>query len=290
MIHATGELRAMEEIKMTNSTFLKEIAEKYGFDAEEFRTTIMKTCIGDKNASVIPDAEFAIFLFVAKTYGLNPLTKEIYIFPKKGGGMIPVVSIDGWIKIIKSNPNFDGMTFQDQLDKDGKLIAIKCAIRLKGIKDPIEVTEYLKECEQKHSDAWQKYPARMLRHKATIQCARYAFGLSGIYEEDEAKRINEANHNVQTKLVSYDVLTQIKQLINITQTEEEKVLKYGRVNRLEDLPDEIAQRILDTLQQRKNEKEQSFLQQKQIEAPIQDAEYIHVQDIEYAPQEQRTAV
>ncbi|WP_208434731.1 recombinase RecT, partial [Bartonella taylorii] len=80
---------------MTNSTFLKEMAGKYGFSAEEFRETIMKTCIGYKNASVITDAEFAIFLFVAKTYGLNPLTKEIYIFPKKGGGMIPVVSIDG---------------------------------------------------------------------------------------------------------------------------------------------------------------------------------------------------
>ncbi|WP_375659629.1 recombinase RecT [Bartonella sp. MR30HLJHH] len=277
---------------MKNSTFLTEIAGKYGFDTEEFRTTIMKTCIGDKNASMIKDAEFATFLFVAKTYGLNPLAKEIYVFPKKGGGMIPVVSIDGWIKIIKSNPNFDGMTFQDQLDKDGNIIAIKCAIRLKGIKDPIEVTEYLKECEQDKSEAWQKYPARMLRHKATIQCARYAFGLSGIYEEDEAKRINETNHNVQTKLVSYDVLTQIKQLINITQTEEEKVLKYGRVDRLEDLPDERAQSILDVLQKRQHEKEQSFLQQKQIEAPIQDAEYIHVQDIKYAPtpQEQRTAV
>ncbi|WP_375696045.1 recombinase RecT [Bartonella sp. AC67GZZY] len=275
---------------MTNSTFLKEMAGKYGFSAEEFRTTIIKTCIGDKNANAITDAEFAVFLFVANTYGLNPLTKEIYALPKKGGGIIPVVSIDGWIKIIKSNPDFDGMTFQDQLDKDGNLIAIKCAIRLKGIKDPIEVTEYLKECEQGHSDPWKKYPARMLRHKATIQCARYAFGLSGIYEEDEAKRINETNHNVQTKLVSYDVLMQIKQLINITQTEEEKVLDYAQVDRLEDLPDEVAQRILDVLQKRQHEKEQSFRQQKQIEAPIQDAEYIHVQDIEYGPQEQRTAV
>ncbi len=277
---------------MTNSTSLTEIAEKYGFSAEEFRTTIIKTCIGDKNASAINDVEFAVFISVANIYGLNPLTKEIYVFPKKGGGMIPVVSIDGWIKIIKSNPNFDGMTFQDQLDKDGNLIAIKCAIRLKGIKDSIEVTEYLKECEQEKSEAWQKYSARMLRHKATIQCARYAFGFSGIYEEDEAKRINETNHNVQTKLVSYDVLTQIKQLINITQTEEEKVLDYAKVDRLEDLPDEIAQRILDVLQKRKNEKEQSFLQQKKIEAPIQDAEYIHVQDIEYAPtpHEQGTAV
>ncbi|WP_375616983.1 recombinase RecT, partial [Bartonella sp. AP58NXGY] len=150
---------------MTNSS-LTTMASKYGFSHDQFRKTIIKTCINHN----FSDEEFAAFISVANTYGLNPLTKEIYALPKKGGGIIPVVSIDGWIKIIKSNPQFDGMTFQDQLDKDGNIIAIKCAIRLKGIKDPIEVTEYLNECKQK-SDTWQKYPARMLRHKATIQCA-----------------------------------------------------------------------------------------------------------------------
>jgi hypothetical protein len=29
----------------------------------------------------------------------------------------------------------------------------------------------------------------MLRHKCMVQCARIAFGLSGIYEPDEAQRI-----------------------------------------------------------------------------------------------------
>ena len=33
----------------------------------------------------------------------------------------------------------------------------------------------------------------MLRHKAAIQCARVAFSLSGIYEPDEAERIEESS-------------------------------------------------------------------------------------------------
>jgi len=33
----------------------------------------------------------------------------------------------------------------------------------------------------------------MLRHKALIQCARIAFGFSGIYDEDEAARIVETS-------------------------------------------------------------------------------------------------
>jgi hypothetical protein len=36
-------------------------------------------------------------------------------------------------------------------------------------------------------------PKRMLRHKALIQAARIAFGFSGIYDEDEATRIKDAN-------------------------------------------------------------------------------------------------
>ncbi|WP_273783859.1 recombinase RecT, partial [Bartonella sp. AU15XJBT] len=203
------------------------------------------------------------------------------------------VSIDGWIKIIKSNSQFDGMTFQDQLDKDGNLIAIKCAIRLKGIKDPIEVTEYLKECKKENSDPWSKYPARMLRHKATIQCARYAFGFSGIYEEDEAARIN---NTTQVQLISYDMLEQIKELIKETGTNENNLLSYANVENLTDLSCEKAQEVLALLEKRKNiQREralQSHTQQEQINASIQDAEYIHVQDIEYAPtqQEQEMAV
>ncbi|QEE11908.1 phage recombination protein Bet [Bartonella krasnovii] len=274
---------------MTNPTFLTTIANKYGFSHDEFRKTIIKTCINQQ----FSDEEFAAFISVANTYGLNPLTKEIYAFPKRGGGIIPVVSIDGWIKIIKSNPQFDGMTFQDQLDKDGNLIAIKCAIRLKGVKDPIEVTEYLSECLQEKSDPWKKYPARMLRHKATIQCARYAFGFSGIYEEDEAKRINDTT---QVQLVSYAMLKQIKGLIKETETNEDDLLAYAKVENLTDLSCEKAQEVLGLLEKKKNiQREralQSLPQQEQINASIQDAEYIHIQDIEYAPtsHEQQRAV
>ncbi|WP_180299363.1 phage recombination protein Bet [Bartonella tribocorum] len=273
---------------MTN-TQLATMAKKYGFSHDEFRKTIIKTCINHN----FSDEEFAAFISVANTYGLNPLTKEIYAFPKKGGGIIPVVSIDGWIKIIKSNPQFDGMTFQDQLDKDGNLIAIKCAIRLKGIKDPIEVTEYLKECKKEKSDPWDQYPARMLRHKATIQCARYAFGFSGIYEEDEAARIN---NTTPVQLISYDMLEQIKELIKETGTNENNLLSYTNVKNLTDLSCEKAQEVLALLEKRKNiQREralQSHTQQEQINASIQDAEYIHIQDIEYAPtqQEQEMAV
>jgi hypothetical protein len=35
----------------------------------------------------------------------------------------------------------------------------------------------------------------MLRHKAMVQCARICFGLSGIYEPDEASRIESVHQS-----------------------------------------------------------------------------------------------
>ena len=51
------------------------------------------------------------------------------------------------------------------------------------------MTEYYSECVRS-TDPW-KMKHRMLRHKALIQAARYAFGFSGIYDEDEGAKIAE---------------------------------------------------------------------------------------------------
>jgi len=48
------------------------------------------------------------------------------------------------------------------------------------------------ECKRDGVGPWKSHPRRMLRHKALIQCARLAFGYTGIYDEDEAQRITEA--------------------------------------------------------------------------------------------------
>ncbi|OPB31430.1 phage recombination protein Bet [Bartonella sp. AR 15-3] len=260
---------------MTHSP-LALISQKYGFSEQEFRKTIIKTCISHN----FSDEEFAAFISVANTYGLNPLTKEIYALPKRGGGIIPVVSIDGWIKIIKSNPQFDGMTFQDQLDKNGQLIAIKCAIRLKEIKDPIEVTEYLNECKQK-TDPWQKYPARMLRHKAVIQCARYAFGFSGIYDEDEAERINQGSHS-QRQLVSDEMIMEIQGLMHETQTDETKVLSFANVKNITDLSLQEGQIVLQLLQ--KKREKQPPQEQQPVEI-VYDYDDIYSQDRVHPPEQ-----
>lgn len=167
---------------------LMDMATRYGMEPAAFEATLRATVM-PSNQDVSRE-QFAAFLLVAKEYRLNPLTKEIYAFPGKGGSIQPIVSIDGWMRMINNHPDFDGMEFVDNLE-DGKLVSITCKMFRKDRAHPISVTEYMAECKR-GTDTWNKWPARMLRHKAAIQAARYAFGFSGIYDEDEAARMVEA--------------------------------------------------------------------------------------------------
>lgn len=134
----------------------------------------------------VSDAQLTALMVVANQYGLNPWTKEIYAFPDRQNGIVPVVGVDGWARIINSHPQFDGMDF----DQDAE--SCTCTIYRKDRTHPIKVTEWMEECRRANVGPWQSHPRRMLRHKAMIQCARLAFGFGGIYEPDEAERIAEA--------------------------------------------------------------------------------------------------
>lgn len=142
----------------------------------------------------VSDAQMTALLIVAQNYRLNPWTKEIYAFPDKNNGIVPVVGIDGWSRIINEHPQFDGIDFQ--FDDEG----CTCIIYRKDRTHPVKITEYMAECKRA-TGPWQSHPRRMLRHKAMIQCARVAFGFGGIFDQDEAERIVENKHTDPLPLV-----------------------------------------------------------------------------------------
>jgi phage recombination protein Bet len=158
---------------------LQLMAGKYNVEPKKLLETLKNTVF--RGAT---DDELVALVVVANEYGLNPLCKEIYAFPAKGGGIVPVVSIDGWIRMMNDHPQFDGIDYEFEHDEGGKLIACTSVIYRKDRAKPVRVTEYMVEC-RRNTDPW-KMEHRMLRHKATIQGARVAFGFSGITDEDEA--------------------------------------------------------------------------------------------------------
>lgn len=131
----------------------------------------------------VTDAQMTALMVVANQYGLNPWTKEIYAFPDKNNGIVPVVGVDGWARIINSHPQFDGMEFAQDDE------SCTCIMYRKDRTHPIKVTEYMSECKRSNAGPWTSHPKRMLRHKAMIQCSRLAFGFGGIYDPEEAEVI-----------------------------------------------------------------------------------------------------
>lgn len=169
-------------------SLLAKLGERYSVEPEKMMSTLKATAFKVQNGEVSNEQMMAL-LIVADQYGLNPWTKEIYAFPDQRNGIVPVVGVDGWSRIINSHPEFDGMSFTQDEE------SCTCIIYRKDRSHPIEVTEYLIECIRPNVAPWKTHPKRMLRHKAMIQCSRLAFGFAGIYDQDEAERIVEREIN-----------------------------------------------------------------------------------------------
>jgi len=164
------------------TTAIAKLAERFALGNASEATEILKATAFKGPAT---DAQMTALCVVAQQYGLNPFTRELYAFPDRNNGIVPVVGVDGWSRIINDNPQFDGMDFKQDEE------SCTCTIYRKDRSHPIVVTEYMTECKRDVAP-WKSHPRRMLRHKAMIQCARLAFGFAGIYDQDEAERIAEA--------------------------------------------------------------------------------------------------
>jgi phage recombination protein Bet len=162
----------------------KDLATTYQVEPAELIATVKAICF-DKGAAT--DPQLFTYLSIAKQLELNPFNREIYAFVANGKMQI-IVGLDGWIKMSTRNPNFAGFEFFDHHADDGKLTAVTCRMWRKDWAHSAEATEYLEECKGT-SDPWKKWPHRMLRNKAYIQCARMTFGFAGVVDPDEAERI-----------------------------------------------------------------------------------------------------
>ena len=175
-------------------TLTNKLAQQFDMgDGSGLADTLKATCF--KSGTQVTEAQMTALLIVANQYGLNPFTKEIFAFPDKGG-IVPVVGVDGWSRIMNNHAQFDGMEFTFSEGSTTSEASCTCIIYRKDRSHPISATEYLAECRKDNSPAWKSHPRRMLRHKAMIQAARLAFGFSGIYDQDEAERIVDAPSNM----------------------------------------------------------------------------------------------
>lgn len=197
---------AKTETELVNIPLVGTLAKSFEVDPATLITTMKRTCFRQKKLKAsdpappeITNEQLLMLMVVAKQYQLNPFTRELYAFPSDGG-ITPIVGVDGWAKIINSRPEMDGVEFDygptiaavPHPTEPGGFISKPCPewveaiIYVKGRSKPVRVREYIMEC-RRDSTPWTGMPFRMLRHKAFMQAGRLAFGLGGIFDEDEAE-------------------------------------------------------------------------------------------------------
>jgi phage recombination protein Bet len=191
----------------TKQSLVAKFASKYSIESEKLLVILKATAFKVDKGPEVTNEQMAALLVVADQYGLNPFTREIFAFPDKKNGIVPVVGVDGWSRIVNDHPQSDGFEFRQAPEMTTPKDAQPCpewmevVIYRKDRGHPIVVREYIDEVYRKpytRDDGskvlgpWQTHTKRFLRHKTFIQGARIAYGFSGIYDEDEAERIIEA--------------------------------------------------------------------------------------------------
>lgn len=195
----------LTEMPKKRTSLVEKMASKFSIDAEKFLDVLKATAFRQSDGGAPSNEQMAALLVVADQYGLNPFTKEIYAFSDKRAGIVPVVGVDGWSRIINEHPASDGFDFKESekivVPEHGKACPewLEVIIHRKDRAHPIIVREYIDEVYRPPfmkdgraiNGPWQTHTKRMFRHKVLIQGARIAYGFTGIYDEDEAERIVE---------------------------------------------------------------------------------------------------
>jgi len=175
-------------------SLVAKFASKFGVEPNKMIGTLKATAFRQNGRDEeVTNEQMMALLVVADQYNLNPWTREIFAFNDRSRGVVPIVSVDGWSRIINEHSALDGVEFTygpaSGKHKDAPEW-IECSIYRKDRSRPTVIREFLAEC-YRDTGPWNSHPSRMLRWKSLIQASRVAFGFSGIYDQDEAERIIE---------------------------------------------------------------------------------------------------
>lgn len=186
------ENRDTSAAKAQTQGLIARLAGRFGVEPNRLLKCLTTQVFKQADGRQPSNEELMVLLLVCENFGLSPFNREIYAFRGKNGDIVPVVSLDGWAKIVRSQKDFNGVSFRFS-ETTVKAAGcnqelpefVECAMRLKGVDEPIVIQEFMVECFNDKSPVWRKWPRRMLRTRAFIQCARLAFSLTGLYDEGE---------------------------------------------------------------------------------------------------------
>lgn len=197
---------------LLDEPMVKEIAEQYKLSAERFLTSSL-TILSSRLSRDMKESEVLAMCSLMKRYHLDPFAGHLYLretFEGQSSTILPVLKIDGWLTMLNGQEQFDGLEFaySDEMIPNpldnvedpsaGRKVPVwmEASIFRKDRTRPTVVREYFLEVYQ-NSESWRAMGCRQLRHKSIIQCSRVAFGLGGLFDEDDISRMLGEQHAEQ---------------------------------------------------------------------------------------------
>lgn len=156
---------------MTTDLIVKDFSAS---DIELIRNTAAPRCT---------DSEFRLLLYQAKTYGLDPLLKQIWAVKYADNKPASIFAgRDGFLAIAHRSGMFDGMESGTRMD--GVELIGWAKVYRKDMRVPFSVEVSAKEYNR-NQGTWMTHPKTMIQKVAETQALRRAFQISGIYTQEE---------------------------------------------------------------------------------------------------------
>ena len=155
--------------------------------------------VKEKVAKTLTDTEFELFLYLAKTYHLDPLLREIWAVKYAGEPAQIYAGRDGFLKVAHLSGQFDGLQTVLLLETGGKvieadisfkgavLLGAKCTVWRKDMNNPISASVALQEYNTGRAN-WKTMPDTMIRKVAEAHALRRAFSIHGLYMPEEMEK------------------------------------------------------------------------------------------------------
>ena len=194
--------------------------------------------IADVKKYIAPNAtdkELFLFMGICKSYGLNPLKREIHFVKYGNAAASIIVGYEIYLKRAERTGKLDGWKCWIEKDEIGEKAVIE--IKRKDQSTPIKWEVYRKEFDKQQS-TWKAMPTFMLKKVAIAQGFRLAFpeDLGGIPYIPEELPTTSANQVTSEGLDKHDV---------IVDAEPEQAAPEVTPQRYDDIPPEVEHDIGD---------------------------------------------
>lgn len=134
------------------------------------------------------EPEFKLLMYMANTYGLDPLLKQIWAVKRSDNAPALIFAgRDGMLAIAHRSGHFDGMqsgVIYEGTGKDKKPVSAWCEIWRNDMSHSFKTEVPFSEYNTGFS-VWKTNPSAMILKVAEAVCLRKAFSVSGLYAPEE---------------------------------------------------------------------------------------------------------